>query len=72
MLKATLSLILFVCLFASCEMTFSNGEKVRGNGNFTTSERNVEGTDRIKVSDAIDVILLKGQPHIKVEADALH
>jgi hypothetical protein len=50
-------------------MTFSNGEKVRGNGNFTTSERNVEGTDRIKVSDAIDVILLKGQPHIKVEAD---
>ncbi|HEX2628438.1 MAG TPA: head GIN domain-containing protein [Chitinophagaceae bacterium] len=64
----------FICLlllsftFGSCH--FFHGERIKGNGNIVTENRDVSTFKEIEVSSAIDVQLSPGEsPSVKVEID---
>lgn len=64
-----LSCILFIIIIsASCLNPFH--KTIRGDGNITTSERNISSANRIKCSGSYDVQLTQGSPTtVKIEAD---
>jgi hypothetical protein len=60
--------VLFLMLIASCLNPFH--KTIRGDGNITTSQRNVSSAQRIKCSGSYDVQLTQGSPvSVKIEAD---
>jgi hypothetical protein len=62
------STILFLMLIASCLNPFH--KTVRGDGNITTSSRNISSAQRIRCSGSYDVQLTQGSPlSLKIEAD---
>lgn len=52
--------------FAACDIS---GERVDGNGNLKSENRNIRDVTKIKVSGSMDVFIETGVPSVKVEAD---
>lgn len=60
--------IIFLMLFAACVYSFK--KTISGDGNVTTSERNISSVHRIKCSGNYDVQLTQGSPtSVKITAD---
>jgi hypothetical protein len=57
-----------VTLTSSCDLVFK--KTVHGNGNFSSEERNVNNTERIKSLGNFDIDIVQGsQSSVKIEAD---
>lgn len=62
-----LSCVLFIAFIASCNPFHKT---ISGNGNITTSERNISSAQKIKCAGSYDVQLTQGSPaSLKIEAD---
>jgi len=63
--------VLFSLLLMSCNFDFNINPGVRGNGNVSTIERNIEEDfNQIEVSRGLDVYLTQSDsPMLKVQAD---
>jgi hypothetical protein len=66
MRKLPLLYLMLVVIVASCDLV---GERVKGNGQVTTEQRNLRSVNKIKVLGSMDVILAVGEPNVRVEAD---
>lgn len=65
-LLSVLSLI-FLLSLSSCR--YFGGEKIYGDGNIVTNQRNLTGFNSIEVSGAIEVHIVQGPESVKVTAD---
>ena len=67
MKKFSVVFLLLPVLFTSC---FFGGERVRGNGNMKTEQRNISAFDEVEVHGALHVFLTQGpvQP-VRIEGD---
>ena len=52
--------------FAACDI---GGERINGNGNLKSENRNIRDVTKIKVAGDMDVVVKAGAPSVKVEAD---
>lgn len=65
-----LFVVLSICLVSLSSCQFWGGERVRGNGNVVTENRDVKGFSAIRVSSAIDLYVTQDSNYsIRVEAD---
>ena len=63
-----ITLIAIIVLLSSCH--FGMGERVRGNGNIITQDRNISGFNKVHVSGSMNVRLMQqDQGQVKIEAD---
>lgn len=68
MKKIVLFLIVPALILSSCG--YIGGKKVRGNGNWTTTERSYSSFDKIEVNGGIDVYITQGDfKPVKIETD---
>jgi hypothetical protein len=67
MRKIYLAIFCALLFLSSCDFGFHR--TVEGNGELKKVTRSVRKADRIKVSDAINVVLTKGETGVSVEAD---
>ena len=64
------SLILFTLLFILSACHFGSGEKIKGNGQIVTQEKNLTGFNRVQVSGSMNVHLLQqANGMVKITAD---
>jgi hypothetical protein len=67
-MRLLLSAACFVLFATACNYVFK--KTIHGDGNITTSERNISSANRIKCSGSYDVQLTKGSPtSVKITAD---
>ncbi|HSF45199.1 MAG TPA: head GIN domain-containing protein [Chitinophagaceae bacterium] len=68
MTRITLLAFLMIVTCASCN--FVGGKRVKGNGNISTTERNVSAFNEVEVSGAIDVHVSQGElKPVRIEGD---
>lgn len=65
-MKSIITAFLFLCFFASCNIT---GETIKGNGNQKSENREVSNVSKINVMGSLEVVLMEGSPSIKIEGD---
>jgi hypothetical protein len=67
-MRPLLSAVCFVLFTTACVYTFK--KTIHGDGNITTSERNISSAHKIKCSGSYDVQLTQGSPtSVKISAD---
>jgi Putative auto-transporter adhesin, head GIN domain len=63
-------LLSFLIVITSASCSYMGGKRVKGNGNISTSERNVSDFDQVEVHGAIDVYVSQGALRpVRIEGD---